>query len=303
VAIIKLLRNRSFILILAIVLGLIIGRDAATFTQPAVLPALALVMTLSTMSITSREFTGLKTIPGRILIALLLNYVVAGGLILLMGKWLINDSELWTGLVVIAAVPPALAAVPWSYILGGDTFLCLMAVMAAYLAGLVITPFIIVLFLGVDFFNPLSLLTFLAELIIAPIIASRILIFTGLVKYIEKWRGIIINWSFFLVIFTIIGLNREAFFTEFDILLKLAIIAIVASFGLSYAIEFTANAFNARQPTIISFILMGAMKNFGLASGILLTLFSERATIPSSIMVVFFLLRTIWLSFRFKKQA
>ncbi len=48
---------------------------------------------------------------------------------------------------------------------------------------------------------------------------------------------------------------------------------------------------------------VGAMKNFGLASGILLTLFSERATIPTSIMTVFFLSRTLWLGFHFKKPA
>jgi len=64
-----------------------------------------------------------------------------------------------------------------------------------------------------------------------------------------------------------------------------------------------AKAFHARQETIISLILVGAMKNFGLASGILLTLFSEKAAIPSSIMVVFFLSRTLWLGFHFNKPT
>ncbi|GAH36886.1 unnamed protein product, partial [marine sediment metagenome] len=77
----------------------------------------------------------------------------------------------------------------------------------------------------------------------------------------------------------------------------------VASFGLSYAIELIAKVFHAGQETIISLILVGAMKNFGLASGILLTLFSERATIPTSIMTVFFLSRTLWLGFHFKKPT
>ena len=298
---IRLLRNRNFILILSVALGLIIGERLATFTQAAVIPVLALVMTLSTASITFRDLTTLKTMPRRILIALLINYLVTGGLILLMGKWLIKDSELWTGLVVIAAVPTAVAVVPWSYILGGDTLFCLTGVIASYLVALVLTPFIMILFLGIDFFNPFNLLLLLGTLIIIPIITSRILLLTGLNKHMERWRGTIINWGFFIVLFTIIGLNREAFFTEFDILLKLATIAIVTSFGLSYAIEFIAKLFGARQSTIISFILLGAMKNFGLASGILLNLFNERTTIPSSIMIVFFLSRTIWLSFHFRK--
>ena len=91
-------------------------------------------------------------------------------------------------------------------------------------------------------------------------------------------------------------------FGEFDVLLKLAIIAIVTSFGLSYLIEIIGKALHTRQETIISLILMGTMKNFGLASGILLALFSEKAAIPSSIMTVFFLLRTLWLGFHFRKS-
>ena len=47
---------------------------------------------------------------GRILISLLLNYLVLGGIILLMARWLIDDSELWAGFAIIAAVPPAVAS-------------------------------------------------------------------------------------------------------------------------------------------------------------------------------------------------
>ena len=240
--------------------------------------------------------------PGRILVALLINYVVTGGIILLMGRWLIDDSELWTGLVVCAAVPPAIAAVAWTYILGGDTLFSLVSLLVAYLVALVLTPAIMITFLGVGSLKTVELLILLGELILIPIVASRILIFTDLTRRINKWRGTIVNWGFFIVLFTIIGLNRQAFLGEFDILLKLAIIAIVVSFGLSYAIELIAKAFHAKQETIISLILVGAMKNFGLASRILLTLFSERPTIPSSIMTVFFS-RTLWLGFHFKKST
>jgi len=74
----KLFRNRNFILVLSIVLGIAIGEKVATFTQPAVLPLLALVMTLSTANITSREFASIKTMPIRILVALLVNYIIMG---------------------------------------------------------------------------------------------------------------------------------------------------------------------------------------------------------------------------------
>ncbi|MFC1915715.1 bile acid:sodium symporter family protein [Chloroflexota bacterium] len=299
----KLLRNRNFILILAIALGLTIGEVGATRTQSLVLPALALVMTLSATDITSHEFTNLRAMPKAVFVSLLLTYVVAGGIILLMAWWLIDDQELWTGFVVLAAVPPAVAVVPFSYMLGGNALFSLIGMTGAYLAALVIMPAAMALFLGVDFFDPAGLLLILGELIVIPIVVSRILLFTGWNRYLKRWRGTITNWSFFIALFTIVGLNRQAFFSEFDVLIRLVVIAIVISFVLGYAIELIARVLPVSRETGVSLVLMGTLKNYGLASGILLTLFSERAAIPPSICVVFAVLRIIWLGFRFKKTV
>ena len=297
----KLLRNRNFILILAIILGLTIGEPVASKTQPLVLPALALVMTLSATNITSREFTSLKNMPRPILTSLLLNYVVLGGLILLLAWWLIDDRELWTGFVVLATVPPAVAVVPFSYVLGGNTLFSLMGMAGAYLAALVLMPVAMALFLGVDFFEPVKLLLILGELILIPIVVSRILLATKLDKRIAKWRGTIVNWSFFVTLFTIVGLNRQAFFGEFDVLLRIIIIAVAASFVLGYIIELVTKALRVDRATSISLTLMGTLKNYGLASGILLTLFGERAAIPASVCTVFGILMLVWLGFHFRK--
>lgn len=298
----KLLRDRNFILILSIVLGLAVGERVAIWTQSAVLPALALIMTLSATSITARDFTSLKTMPQAILISLLLNYVVMGGIILLMAWLLIEDAELWTGFVVLAVVPPAVAVAPFSYVLGGDIFFSIVGMTGAYLAALVVMPAIMVLLLGVDFFDPISLLLILVELIIIPVVASRILLFTKLDQRIEKWRGTIVNWSFFITLFTIIGLNRQAFFGDFGVLFRIVIIAIAISFVLGYIIELTTRALQVNKATGISLSLMGTLKNYGLASGILLTLFSDRAAIPVSVCTVFGILRMVWLGFHFRKR-
>lgn len=236
----KLFRSRNFLLILAIVLGFTTGKTVATWTEPLVLPALALIMTLSATNITSRDFTSFKTMPGQIFASLILNYVVMGGTILLMGWWLIDDRELWTGLVVSATVPPAVAVLPFSYILGGNILFSLIGMTGAYLAALIIMPVVMTLFLGVNFLNPLDVLLILGELIVIPVVISRLLLFTGLARRINPWRGTIVNWGFFVVLFTIIGLNQPAFFSQFDVILKISLIAIVVSFGLGYAIELVA---------------------------------------------------------------
>jgi BASS family bile acid:Na+ symporter len=300
--VVRLLRNRNFILLLAIVLGLSIGRSVAVYTAPTIIPLLALVMTLSATNVTSREFTSLREMPRSIMLSLFLNYVVMGGLTLLLAWWLIEDSDLWAGFIVLATVPPAVAVFPFSYVLGGNTLFSLIGMIAAYLAALAIMPGVIALFLGTGFFNPMELLIILGELILAPIVFSRILLVTGLSKRINPWRGTIVNWSFFVTLFTIVGLNREAFFSEFDILVRIIVISIAISFILGFALDLGTRALRVPREDKISMMLMGTMKNYGLASGILLALFGERAAIPASIAVVFGILHIVWLGFRFRKK-
>lgn len=299
----KLFRNRNFILVLAIVLGLVAGKQVAIKTEPLVLPLLALVMSLSAMDITTRELVSLRTMHRPIVYSLLLNYVVLGGLILLMAWWLIPDEELWIGFVILAAAPAAPAVLPFTHSLGGDIRFSLIGMTGSYLAALVILPVVIVLFLGLELFNPWRLLLILAELIIIPIIVSRILLFAGWVRHVSPYRGTIVNWSFFVIVFTLIGLNRQAFFGEFDILLRIVIIAIVISFVLGYVLELIAKALRLKHETAVSIILMGTLKNFSLSGGILLALFTERSTIPVSICLVFGILMFVWLGFHLKKKA
>jgi BASS family bile acid:Na+ symporter len=297
------LRNRNLILVLAVVLGLGVGERVAVETQPLVLPLLGLVMTLSILDVTSREFVSLKNVPRVIIASLLLNYVVMGGVILLMSRWLISDEELRTGFVVLAAVPPAVAVVPFSHMLGGDTKAAVLGMTGAYLAALAIMPAAMALFLGVEFFDPLQVLLILGELILAPIVVSRILLVTGLARRLLPWRGTIVNWSFFVTLFTIVGLNRQAFFGEFDILLRMGIIAVATTFLLAYSLELVTKALRTRHETTVNVILMGTLKNYSLAGGILLTLFSDRSAIPPSVCVVFGVLLLIWLGFHFRKHA
>jgi BASS family bile acid:Na+ symporter len=163
-------------------------------------------------------------------------------------------------------------------------------------------PVAMALFLGVDFFEPVKLRLILGELILIPIVVSRILLATKLDKRIAKWRGTMVNWSFFVALFTIVGLNRQAFFGEFDVLLRIIIIAVATSFVLGYIIELVTKALRVDRATSISLTLMGTLKNYGLASGILLTLFGERAAIPASVCTVFGISMLVWLGFHFRKK-
>lgn len=298
----RLFKNRNFIFVLAIVLALAVGQGAV-WIEPLLLPALAVAMTLSTVSITNRDLASLKTTPRPILISLLLNYVVMGGIMLLMARWLINDSEIWAGFVTVAAMPPAISVTPFSYMLGADTVFPLIGTTGLYLAALGLTPGIMMLLLGADFVNPARLLLILVQLIVIPLAVSRALLSAGLAQSVIKWRDTAINWIFFITIYIIIGLNRQVFFGQPDILLKVVIISFVVSFAVGHAIDFIARKLHIDRPSSISWMLMGTKKNTGLASVIALTFIGERAAFPAAILAVFGVLTIMWWGFYFKKQA
>ena len=178
----KLLKNRNFILVLALVLGLSIGKPLAGWTVSLVVPFLVLVMTLSAINVTSRELTTMKNIPYSAGLSLMLNYLVMGGIMLLLAWWLFEDNDLWTGFVVLAAVPPAIGVVPFSYILGGNTLFSLIGLIATYLSALLIMPVVMTLFLGTGYFDPLRVIILVGELVLLPIVISRILLATKLIE-------------------------------------------------------------------------------------------------------------------------
>ena len=287
---------------LSIVLGLAAGQGAV-WTKPLLLPALAVSMTLSTISITNRDLASIKNTSRLIPMALLLNYVVLGGVMLLMARWLIVDPDVWLGFLVIIAMPPAISVVPFSYILGGNTVFALLGTTGLYLAALGLTPVITMLLLGTELLNPVELLLMLVQLIVVPLGISRILLFKGLAQGIDKWRDTAINWCIFMVTFTIIGLNREVFFGQPDVLLKVAIIAAAVTFGIGHATNYIAGKLHIDRPTSISWVVMSTRKNTGLASLVAIAFLSERAALPAAVCAIFEVSSIIWWGFYFKRRG
>lgn len=270
----------------------------ANWTEQLTLPTLALIMTVSVTQISLKEFVPLKSIVRPMLLAVAFNYLILSTVILLLAWWLMPDEELWTGFVILAAVPPAVAVIPFTYILAGNTTLSLIGVIGGYLAALVITPVMARLLVGESFAQPLQLLTILGELIVLPLLLSRLLLRLRLARHIDRWRGTIVNWGFFIVIFTVVGLNRDVFLGEPVVLGLTAAVSVASTFLLGYLIEFTLKKLGVNEATRVSLMLMGTMKNGGLAAGITLALFSERASVPMAVITPFSILYLVSLSLR-----
>lgn len=292
-----LLRNRNFILILAFVLGIALG-EVASWTEQLTLPTLALVMTVVTTQVSSKAFLPLRRLVRPMLLAVALNYLVLSTVMLTLAWWLMPNRELWTGFVLVAAVPPGVAVIPFTYILEGDTAFSLAGAVGAYLAALVIAPAMVLLLVGESPLQPVRLFLVLVELVVIPLVLSRLLLLTGLARHIEKWRGTIVNWGFFLVVFTVVGLNREVFLGHPEVVALSSAVAMVSIFGLRYLLELVLKWLGVNRAAQVSFTLMGTVKNSGVAAVLALTLFSKEASVPAAVVSAFNVLYLVWLGLR-----
>ncbi|MCK5552640.1 MAG: hypothetical protein KAJ09_05800 [Deltaproteobacteria bacterium] len=293
----RLLRNRNFILFSALSLGLMWG-GGAKWTEGVTLPALALVMTLSTMGVSGSAFRSPRTLVAPVLGSLAINYVLLGGCILGLSMLLIRDEALRSGFIIIAAAPPAVAVIPFTGFLNGNSTFSLVGTIGCYLGALIIMPLIALGFLGSGFVQPLKLFIIMFELIIAPLILSRILIWTGMSTKIEPLKGAITNWSFFVVSYTIVGLNRGIFLGHPLSLVPVALIALTSTFFLGLVIEKLGGVFRIDPKTLTSLILLGTLKNYGLAGGLALALFNKWTAVPATVSVIFMIVYIIWLGFK-----
>lgn len=290
----KLLRNRDFIFLLALGLGLAAGGGAA-WSRPLALPALALVMTLSCLGATGRLFRSPRDLLAAAAAGVFLPYLVLGGLFTAASLLFRHDRALWDGMILLALVPPGVAVIPFTDSLGGNSRFSLLATACAYLAGLAVTPAVGVAVWGAGMIRPGQLLGILFELIVLPLVVSRLLLRASLAERIAPVRGIIINWSFFVVIYTIVGLNRRFLFQSPQVLVPLGVVAGVSTFGLAALLRRTGRAAGLAEATVTSSVLLGTLKNYGLAGGLALTFFSDRAALPAVVAGAIMIPYVVWL--------
>lgn len=291
------MKNRDFIFVLAIACGFALGRGA-TWTKSLVLPALGIIMTVSTLGIPTSLFSNPRLILRPVAAGILMSFFVQGGLLLGLGRWMIQDKTLWTGMVLLASVPPAVAVIPFTGLLKGDANFSLIATVGGYLAGLVLTPLICLVILGAALIHPMKILLILTELVILPFILSRALAFKGVDQAILPYKGLITNWGFFVVIYTIIGLNRLIFFKNITFVFPVMLISFVGTFVLGTLIELICHFLKTEPPLRISLNLLGTQKNAGTAAGIGLVLFGKTAALPAAVFTIFMIVYFIALGLR-----
>jgi bile acid:Na+ symporter, BASS family len=280
-----LVTNRNFILLLAIVLGLSI-RNMGDWVKNLTVPALAIVMVVSLTRISFKSFANAGIVLKSTFYTILFNFVIFGAVMMALARFLIKDNDLWIGFVILATAPPGVAIAPFARITGADEKFSVIGMVGAYIASLLLIPLAGFVFVGKSFIQPLNLLIVFAELIIAPMLISQLLVKLNLEKYISKARGAVVNWGLFVVIFAVVSLNRDIFFRDFRTLAIISLICIITVFGLWVLINFILKKLKIKDEIRKSLVLAATIKNNGFAAATALALFGEKASLPGAILSV-----------------
>jgi len=301
--ILKIILNRNFILVFAVIMGLFIG-DFATYIKGYTLYILAITMVFATTGIDSRALLPMKKLFKPMLIGTVLNYFIFGAVVLVLAWFLMPTKGLFMGFVVIVAAPPGVAVIPFSGILKGDIEYSILGVFGAFLASVLIAPLLIEVFSDGASVSAWSLFVLMIKLVLVPLILSRFLLYKPIFKYVGKIRGKAVDWGFAIIIFTAVGMNRDVFFSEPKILLLSSVVLLSSTFGIGSLFEFLSKKAGIKYERNITQVLLLTIKSSGFSVVTAMTLFGKEAAIPSAILAVIVLLYLLYLSIRleFKKK-
>jgi BASS family bile acid:Na+ symporter len=275
---------------------LVFGKGAS-MTQSLVLPALAFVMMISMSGVKGDLLRSPRTWINPLFTGLAMNYLVLGGIILLMNSILITGNSFNVGFILLAAVPPAVGVIPFTGFLEGDVEFSIIAVLGSYLSAFIITPLALYFLLGFQGDLQTRLIITMVQVIIVPLIVSRILILLELDTSISQVRSPLINWSFFLVIYTTVGLNHQVIVSNPLSLIPSALLAFVTTFLLGTILDRGGRLLRIDPKKNVCITLLGTSKNAGFAAGLALTLFSREAAIPMTVQTILMLAYVIYFDF------
>lgn len=294
-----LLRNRNFILLMAIIAGLFFDH-AAQWTRVLVLPALTLILTLAMTDFSGKahEYRRSPLIPA--LVGVFMSYVILGNFIVGLSAFLIHDERLWIGFIIMAAVPPAVAVIPLANSWRGNKIYAVTGTIGAYIGALVIIPVIASGLLDMHSIDIIKLIVVVTALIFLPLLLLKIIVKRGLHGKIEPIKGILIKWCYFLILYTIVGLNRGTIIGQPSSLLPVAAIALASTFLLGFLIEWIGTLFRVNDEKLTSISLLGTLKNCGLAAGLALSLFSKETALPAAVFMIIMMAYIGWLDFKMR---
>ncbi len=297
----SILLNRNFILILAVIAGLVIG-DYAQYLKDYNIYILGVTMTFSMTGLDLRLINSFKKVFKPFTMGIILNYLVFGAVMLPLAWFLMPTKELFYGFVVIIAAPPGVAIIPFSHILKGRVDYAIIGVTGAFIASVFLAPFLVETFAKSEGIKSTEIFFTMVKLVIVPLIIAQLLRIKEVAPLVFYIRGRVVDFGFALIIFVAVGLNRQVFFTNPQLLALVATTLVISIFGLGILHQFVSKKMGVSYPTMITQNMLTTIKSSGFSVFTALTIFGQEAAIPSAVLAVMVLLYLIFLSLRFERK-
>jgi len=293
----RVLRSSTAMLLLAIFIGLVFPQASHIF-RGYVNHSLIIMLAISAMSMSLRSIISAKRGVKMVLVGFALNYVALSALCILLGYiFFPQDVDLRNGFVVMAAVPVAVAVVPFTYLLKGDVEYSMTVSALLYLLALILTPALIYVLFG-SAINLWDLIILDLQLILLPLILSRILLLLRANK-LPKWiYDVIINLALAVIVYAIIGVNQPTFFSGEGFLYLILVAALIRTFGIGIITKKVMYKLGIEKTLILPFTMLASIKNMALTSTLALSLFTPKSSLPAAICMPLEILLFIYLKAR-----
>lgn len=281
----------------SLLLGLFFNTYAIVF-KPYLVFVLSLMMTLSLQRVSGKLFVDVKKMAIAGVQGLIINYLIFGLVLMLIAVLFFYDNTpILIGFLFIAVSPPGVVIVPFVLKMKGDLDWSVIGVVSGYFASLAIIP-LTFLFLPSDYksMSAISLFVLLFWSVVAPFILSRFLRAPSLLKF-STHNGRIIDLLFFILIYTVVGVNNQAIQQEPRLLLNVVTVFVLALFGGVFVFGRILKKRRVSQDRIVAKQLMFGVKNNGFSAIMAMSAGSAMSALPSVVLSVVLLIFLILFPF------
>ena len=272
-----------------VALGLVVGLATGGFPVGSKEISQLTLVIANTFALTEITFRAIspRAELRRFLFAIALNYGVLTGACLAFA-FLSPDPDIRNGWVVMAAVPPAIAVVPITSYLRGDTRRAVISLALLYVLGLVLVPLITLVFTSRSArIEDLAVQTLL--LVAVPIVGSR---FVRRVQGVATVRTTVVSVSFFFLVVAIAGSTRTPLVSRPDLVVSLAVEAFARTFLLGGAVFAVMWYLRRPREERVAATVFASFKNLGLTVVLAFAVYNATASLPSIVSLVF---EILWL--------
>jgi BASS family bile acid:Na+ symporter len=294
----------DIIFLLALICGYFFPQGAQ-IGQALILPALTIIITVALLRFPRGFFRN----PGALFYSSfhgnIMNYLLLGNFIILTSAFLIQKQDLWIGMVLVAAMPASLDIILPAYASRANKNSILTGLTGTYFGALLIIPIVSYSFLKYMHLSVWNITILILLLIIMPLVLSRLVIDKSWDEKIKNHEETMLDYSSFIVFYAIMANSKRFLVNLTSDLTFIIIIALTGTLLFTFLIRRIGLYFRPRDERINTLILLGTMKNCGLAGGIALTIFQQEVAVPALIFAVFTFINMNWikLSGRNKKES